>query len=285
MKRIFILLLLLSFLSPAALSDSYIVGGTELNIPSPIGYVRVTTDMGTVYRYLMQLKDPQNDVLAYYILQEDASKATEGAFPQLSKYFILKVNKQLKSAMVSSKEFADLQRVTIQQNKEIFESVESKIPGQLENISEGISKEFDIDFAMKMSQFVPLDVHYTDDNTLAYSMYINYGVTAQGSSEKIILSATDTFLNTAGKVIFLYCYAPKAELEWTRSASKLWAESILAGNPSPPLQSSSRHRIKWKKVVEKCVIGAVGGGLTALVAVLIKNKKRSDQQTDSVEPD
>ena len=285
MKRIFILLLLLSFLSPAALSDSYNIGGTEISIPAPAGYVRVTPQMGTVYRYLMQLQDQQNDILAYFILQEDASKVTEGTLPQLSKYFIAKVNKQLKSAIDSSKEFADLQRVTRQQNKEIFESLESKVPGLLDNISQGISNEFDIDFAMKVSQFVPLDVHYTDDNTLAYSMYINYGVTAQGSSEKIILSATTTFLNTAGKVIFLYCYAPKAELEWTRSASKVWADSIVAGNPSAPAQSPGLHGIKWKKVLEKSVIGAVAGGLIALAAALINNQRRSSQKTDPFEPD
>ena len=211
---------------------------------------------------------------------EPSTTINKGDIVDKNQYFIAKVNKQLKSAMVSSKDFADLKRVTIRQNKEMFESIESKIPGQMENISKGISEEFDIDIAMKVSQFVPLDVHYTDDNTLAYSMYINYGVTAEGSSEKIILSATVAFLNAAGKVIFLYCYGPKAELEWTRSASKLWADSILANNPSPPVQSSGRHGIKWKKVVEKSVIGAVAGGLIALVAILLKNKKRSGQKTD-----
>ncbi len=274
-KHILLLLLLLSFISSIAFSDTFSIGGKELNIPSPAGYVRVTPEMDTVYRYLMQLKDPQNDVLEYYIPEEDASKAIEGAFLQLDMYFILKVNKRMKSAMISSKDFADLQRMTIQQNKKIFDSLNSKLPGQLDKISKGISNEFDIDFAIQESQMIPLDVHYTDDNTLAYSMYINYGVTSEGSSENIIVSATATFLNTAGKVIFLYCYAPKGELEWTRSASKLWAESIVADNPPPPTQSSGHKRIKWKKVVEKSVVGAITGGLTALVIVFFKNRKRS----------
>ncbi len=275
MKHILILLLLLSFISSIAFSDTFSIGGKELNIPSPGRYVRVTPEMDTLYRYLMQLKDPQNDVLAYYIPEEVVPKAIERAFLQLDKYFILKVNKELKSAMISSKDFADLQRMTIQQNKEIFNSLESKIPGQLDKISKGISNEFDINIALQNLQMVPLDVHYTDENAFAYSMYLNYEVAAERSSENIILSATATCLNTAGKVIFLYCYAPKVELEWTRSVSKLWAESILANNPSPSTQSSGHGRFKWEKVIEKTVIGAVTGGLTALVVVLLKKRKRS----------
>lgn len=280
MKHSLILLLILSFISSIALSDTFSIGGKELNIPSPAGYVRVTPKMNTLYRYLMQLKDPQNDVLAYYIPEQDVSIALEGDVPKLEKYFILKVNKELKSAMISSDDFADLQRITVQQNEEIFDSLKSKFPGQLDKISKGISNEFNIDFAIQMSQMVPLDVHYTDDNTLAYSMYINYGVTAEGSSKNIILSATATILNTSGKVIFLYCYAPKVELEWTRSVSKLWAESILANNSSPPTQSSGHSRFKWKKVVEKTVIGAITGAITGGVAALVvvsrKRRKKSE---------
>lgn len=269
------IILFLLFFGSNALSDSYIIGGTELNIPSPEGYVRVTSDMETVYRYLMQLKDPQNDVLSYFIPEEDMPAAMEGELPKLDKYFILKVNKVLKTATLSPKDFAELQQVTRKQNKEIFDSIESKLPDQFETISKGISDEFDIDFAMKVSQIVPLDIHYTDNNMLAYSMFLNYGVVAEGSNENVIVSATATFLSTAGKVIFLYSYAPKDEVEWTRSVSKLWAESILAMNPSPPTHSSGYNRFNWQKVLRKCVVGAIAGGLSAFVLVFLKKRKRA----------
>ena len=112
---------------------------------------------------------------------------------------------------------------------------------------------------------VPLDPHYETDNAFAYSMYINYGVTVEGSKEDFIVSATATFVNVAGKILFLYCYGPQKDLEWTRSASKDWAGMVMASNDQPPSHSPDSRGIDWSKVSEKGIVGAIVGGLIALV--------------------
>lgn len=270
--------ILLIFITGSAYAETFSVGGKELVIPSPQGFSRVTQQMDVVYRMSLQMVDPKNDQLAYYISDSDIPSAMAGELPSLERTFLLKVNKQLKNMVIGSKDFAELKSMTKRQNKEIFESVKSQVPGLMKGTSEGISQEFDVDFALQISQMLPLDPHYEADNALAYSMYINYGVSAEGTKEELIVSATTTFVNVSGKVLFLYCYGPQDELEWTRNASKSWAENVMISNIQPPTRSSDGRGMDWNKVFERGILGAIIGGLIALIfgvlSIFKKRKKR-----------
>lgn len=274
MKKISVAIFLLIFVG-SAYAEIFKIGDKELVIPSPQGFSRVTKQMDAVYRLGLQMADSKNDLLAYYISDTDIPTAMAGEIPSLERYFLLKVNKQLKNMVVGSKDFAELKDITTRQNKEIFESIKSQIPSLMKGASDGVSKEFNIDFAMEISQMVPLDPHYETNNALAYSMYINYGVSAEGAKEELIVSATATFVNVSGKVLFLYCYAPQDEIEWTRTASKSWAEKVMDSNTQPPARSSGGRGMDWDKVIEKGIVGAITGGLIALIiGVLSIFKKR-----------
>ena len=165
-------IVLLIFITGSAYAETISVGGKELVIPFPQGFSRVTQQMDAVYRVSLQMVDPKNDQLAYYISNSDIPSAMTGELPSLERTFLLKINKQLKNMVVGSKDFAELKSMTKRQNKEIFESVKSQIPGLMKGTSEGISKEFDVDIALQISQVIPLDPHYEADNALAYSMYV-----------------------------------------------------------------------------------------------------------------
>jgi hypothetical protein len=267
-------IILLLFLTGTVCADTFYVGGKELEIPPPQGFSRVTQQMDAVYRLSLQMADPVNDQLAYYIAESDIPVAMSGEIPPLERYYILKVNQKLKDRVVGSKDFAELKSITKRQNKEILKSVESQIPGLLEKTSKGISKEFDVNFALRLSQVVPLDSHYETDNTFSYSMYINYGASTERSKEAFIISATATFVNIAGKILFLYCYGPQKDLEWTRDASKAWTSMVMASNSQPPSRSSGSLSMDWNKVFEKGSIGAIAGGLIALIFGVFSRLKK-----------
>ncbi|NLV97255.1 MAG: hypothetical protein GX043_07955 [Desulfovibrionales bacterium] len=196
MKKALVTILLI-FITASANAETFDIGGKDLVIPSPQGYSRVTQEMNAVYRLSLQMADLKNDQLAYYISDSDTPMALNGEIPTLERTFLLKVNKQLKNMVVGSKDFAELKNMTKRQNKELFESVKSQVPGLMKDTSEGISKEFNVDFAMQISQMIPFDPHYEADNALSYSMYINYGVTTEGTKEESIVSATATYVNVA----------------------------------------------------------------------------------------
>lgn len=267
-------ILLLITLIVSVNAKSFTVGGKILEIPSPKGFVLVTPQMDAVHRVSLQLVDPMNDQLAYYITESDVPDAMAGEIPSLERTCILKVHKKLKNMVIGVKEFAQMKDVIKQQNQKIFKTMEAKIPSMMDNISKGISKEFDTDFAVKVSNMVPLDTHYETDNVMAYSVYYNYGASAEGHKEDLIVSSTSTLVNISGKVLFLYCYGAKEDLEWTRSASKAWAERIIKNNTQPPSNSPGNGGIDWERVIEKGIAGAIIGGLIVLLSSFFSRSKK-----------
>lgn len=256
-------------------ANSFTINESEITVPAPKGFVPITDDMTAVKRIVESMADPVNDTLAYYISESEVPTAMAGDVPSLERTFILKVNKQLRSMTMGKNDFSQLKEMAVNQNQQILEEVKSQMPEHMKNMSQGFSREFDVDFALNLSQMIPLEPHYQSENALAYSMYINYGVTANNESEDVIVAATATFLNTSGVVLFLYSYASQDDLEWTRNASKDWAESVISSNSQPPAKSPGRG-IDWDKVMEKGLVGAVVGGLFALLAgaaSLFKRKK------------
>lgn len=255
---------LLLFLTGTIFADSFFIGGKELNIPSPQGYSRVTQQMDTIYRMSLLSEDPMNDKLAYYIAESDIPITMSGKIPSLHRIYILKVNKKLKDTMVNSKYFTEIKTIVKNQNKEIYKSVESQISSSLKKSSKGISKDFDIDFAMQVSQMIPLEPHFETDNAFAYSMYINFWTSVDGAKEKIIISATSTIVNVEGKILFLYCYGHKNDLEWTRNASNDWASKIIDSNILTPSSSGNINSYSGN-MLSKGIAGAIAGGLIALI--------------------
>lgn len=269
-------ILLFFMLTGLASAGPFRVGEKVLEIPSPKGFSLVTPKMNAVHRLSLQMDDHANDSLAYYIAESDVPVAMSGEMPSLERYFILKVNKKLKDLVVGSKDFTEFKTVIKQTNKQTFKSVEAKMPSLMDKTSKGISKEFDVDFAMKLSQLVPLDPHYETKNALAYSMYMNYGVAVDGSNEDFIVSGTATFVNVAGKILFLYCYGPKEELEWTRSASETWARMVMESNSQPPSKTPGSGGFDWSRILEKGIVGAIIGGLIALMFGIFSSFKKKD---------
>ena len=275
MKRnIAIALLLLQNLSLFA-ADTFTINGRDITVPAPQGFVRITEEMTAMEIIVQQTEDPMNDTLAYYIMESDIPAAVAGEVPSLERTFVLQVNKELRNMTMGKNDFSQFKSTTKSQNQQIFEDVKAQIPEQMKNMSQRMSQEFDVDVAMNISQMVPLEPHYEAENALAYSMYINYGVSAGNENIEEVASATTTFVNASGAVLFLYGFAPKDELDWTRSASTSWAESVMASNSQPPAKSPGRG-VEWNKVIEKGLVGAIIGGLFALlvgVASFFKRKK------------
>lgn len=272
-SKITIALLLLLSLSAFA-ADTFTINGNEITVPTPKGFVRITDEMIAVSKLVQQMADPANDTLAYYIMESDVPSAMAGEIPSLEKTFMLKVNKQLRGMTVGQDDFSQLKSMTKSQNQQIFESIKAQVPDHMRKMSEGMSKEFNVDFAMDISQMVPLEPHYEAENALAYSMYINFGVTAGEEKTEEIVSGTATFLNASGAVLFLYGYGAKDELEWTREASTKWAESVMASNSQPPAKSRNGSGFDWSEVMEKGLIGAITGGFIALIIGVISKSKR-----------
>ena len=226
----FLSILFLLFFSGSIYADVFLVAGKNIEVSSPQGFTRISKEMDAVYRMSQQLADPMNKQLAFYIPDSSIPLAKANEMPDLSRYFMLKLSKKLKGISISPKQFTEIKDAVKSQNKKIYEDIKSLTSKQMKRMSKGVSKEFDIDFAMKLTKAVPYDPHCETDNVLAYSLVINYGGSVEGEKEDFIVSATATFVNLDGRVLFLFCYGSKEDIEWTRKASKAWVKTILDEN-------------------------------------------------------
>jgi hypothetical protein len=260
-----------------AYAETFDIGGTEIVIPPPEGFTIVTQEMDAVYRLNLRMEDPNNDQLAYYISDMDVPAAINGEIPSLEKTSAVKVNKQIKNIIIGLKDFKKFKNKIKLQNKEKIEEIKSRASDIFEKTNKGISEEFDINFAMGVNDVTPLDPHFETENILSYSMYANYGASIEQEKKDVIVSSTTTFVNVAGKILFLYCYGPQNEIEWTREVSKLWAEKIVSSNPDAPVKSTGIGGIDWRRVILKGITGGISGGIIALLigmATFFKKKPK-----------
>ncbi len=260
-------------------ADTFDVGGKRLVIPPPQGFTLVTSEMNAVYRMSQQLSDPNNKLIAYYIPDSLVPAAKAGLLPSLPKAFLFKVNKDIKKLKFGIDDFKKLKESVKAENDEIYRDDNSKTSEVMKGTSEGISKEFNVDFSAKISRMVPLGSHFESEHALAYSVYIDYAYAAAGQKGNAVVVSTVNIANVSGKVLFFYCTAPKDELKWTRASSRDWVERILAVNPPPPSRTFGLGAIDWSTNVVKAIVwGCICALITGVLGVIQKTKdKRKDK--------
>ncbi len=268
------LIALLFFLAPAAVSsaETVSIGGTVIEIPSPPGFAAVTPKMATLYDIRKKFVPPNNEEFIAFIPEEAIPIALRGEIPELDRVFAVQTSKALVNVSVSRSDFLELKVTTKTQYHDIIKKVERAVPDLLEQTNRELSKEYNRNLALSISQIVPLPIHEETDRTLAYST-LNKSQANDESGNPVLYTqaVTTTNIHVKSKVLFLYSSAEETGLEWSRQISKQWADAVVAANP-PDLQSSLKESlpsavagIDWGEVGAK----AVAGGLIALIISLI----------------
>lgn len=251
-------------------ADLFDLGGRTIEIPAPAGYVRVADDMPELKRLADQLTDSLNDTLAFYIPESSALSARAGKLPSLDRYLVAKVSKKLRTATVGMGDFAEIRSKTMARLQQTIKELESKMPGQLEQIMKNVKREYDVDADLGGLRMIPLEFHRAFPDEFAYSMLISYGA---GGETKSLRPATVTVTNVAGRVIFLYAYGPPDELAWTRESSADWQTTIARLNPSAP--RNRWYGMDWEQVGWTALGGALIGGFGALLADFLRRRKKT----------
>ena len=153
MKKLFCTLaLLMAVTSIFARADTFEVGRKTIIVPVPQGFFRVAEDhMAALKSFTDSFVDPANDTLAYYILESDVPAAMAGEIPLLDRYFILKVNKQVRNLTVGKNDFAEFKKLIREQNKALLEGVTSRARESLRKTGENITQEFAINLAVELT--------------------------------------------------------------------------------------------------------------------------------------
>jgi len=278
MKKI-LLLCCLALFHPVAFAVDISVGSTRLSIPTPSGFDPITSEMAPYAKLAQRFVPPSNEQFVLLLPSADAAIAAKGQIPESTRRFYVQTTKELIQPFVSAHDFAELKRMIKTQNEEILRKAEAQMPGLLQAVNQGISKDYELDLGLSMAQMLPLPPHYETERGLAYSMILKYNVNDENGKPSVFEGVvTATFVHLQGKVLFLYANAEKSGLEWSRMESQKWADMIIAANPSVgaiAVREASKRQsgFDWSKVLEKAVVGAIIGGLIGLLGYVFRKKK------------
>lgn len=281
-------LLFIVFFSMFGHADTFEVSGKTIVVPAPKGFVRVTEGMTSLHRFVKRVAegDTWNDTLAFYIMESVVPLAMEGGMPELERWFILKVGNSTRDVTTGKAVFAEIKKVTRTSLAETLRKAKKKFREDADRINTGVSREFDLNYTMDIGQVIPMAPHYESDNEIAYSMFANYAIGVDEEEASMIVSGTTTMLNVAGKLLSLYSFGQKGDLEWTRSAGRGWAAFVTESNPPSPLDSSRGGTIDWGKVAGKGIWGGLAGGLLAglfaLIAIFRRWRSNPNQNSNSM---
>lgn len=269
-----ILLVLFTLLPSISLAADVSIGGVSLAIPNPRGFSPVTQDMHKLYEWQKLFITPTAVEYASFISDEEVPTALNNGIPVLSRRFSVQTVKSLVQTSVSLSDFAKMKDMIKSQNNEIWKKAEKEMPGVSKQIIERLKNQYDKDVAFSVSQMLPLPVHDETDRKISFSSFVKCNVNEAGNPLEYVVACTITLTLVKGKVLFLYSYADESELEWSKEASKQWADAVVASNPSD-LQTAAVERlppsksgIDWGQVIGKTVAGvfiALAFGLVNLV--------------------
>ena len=275
MKAI-LLLCFLALFGAEAIAVDIAVGSTQLSIPAPADFVPVTSEMGKYAELAKRFVPPSNEQYALFITRENAAMAMEGKIPAASRRFAVQTAKEIIPKVVTSAEFSQMKGAVNAQNQKVFDQVEAKMPGLLAKVNKGISDDYSVNMSLSLNKMLPLPTHNDTERSMAFSMFVKYDAEVKGKPKTFEGVVTTTFLHLKGKVLFLYCYADKTDLEWSRVESQKWVDAIFAANPSIGSTASSENQRSGSSKIDWSQVGISGliAGLISGVVGIFKSKKQ-----------
>lgn len=254
------------------------IGDTPLSIPSPPGFVPVTSDMGRLDQVLDSFVVPQNVRFVSFIPEALLPALNSGKIPSMPRTLSVQTARTAVKRLVTLADFAELKKTVREQNAGLREKMEKEMPGMLERMNQRIEDRFNTRLNMNVNGMVPLPAHEESDRSMAFSMLINMSMNQpNGTPTNFAGVVTATFLLAKGKLFFLYVNGGENDLEWTRTLSKNWATAILAANPSDAataaLEAKPASGFDWNLVMRSALIGAAIGGLFGLVRFVTRRSR------------
>lgn len=257
------------------------VGGTSVEIPTPHGFARVTPEMTGVVELQKYFVPPTNQELASFISEGDVPTALEGKVPDLTRRFTVQVAKKIAGHQLTNAEFSQLKQMYKTEGEQRIEKLKGQLSQFFEDANKGISKQLDVNVVISVGGIVPLPYHFESDRIFSTSMLMKSDIKSEsGHIISEVIAATTTLVHVKGRLLFLYAYGSKDDLEWTRARSKEWAEAVIASNRDAPLASSSSlgvqySGINWDRVISKGIGGAFLALIAALVMSVVGRRKKS----------
>lgn len=287
MKQIFIIffywLMLLGSIANAETQNIQIeVGGTMINVPSPAGFHEISDLSPETRKRAETMTPPQNRLIAVFVSEADLGRIMKGDAPEFGRYMFLQVFRDLENRNISRSQFQQLGTQIKQQQNTLSTKLKDKADSFIEGAADKLSKDSAISLSLKMGEIVPLGVFLEQSNAVSLAMLAKYQVSAEGEKLDYVVISGTSWVRVKQKVLYANVYSTyksQDDLNWVRSKSREWVNSLLTFNNTSTKTSGSTYRSSSSseigdKVISKGIGGAIGGILIALLIGVFQGAKR-----------
>ncbi len=239
------LLLLVIFITNPTYADTkniqVNVGGVKIDVQAPTKFYEISKISPETRKIVEGFVPPTNRLLAIFVSEEDLEKVTKGELPELNRYMLLQTYRKLETKNISTKQFQIVIKQIKEQQDTVFNKEKDKIDKLVDNAAEQISNEYDTSMEIKIGEIVPLGVFYEHPNAIGIAILSKVQVADE--EEKLNYAITGAFstILANGKILYAYTYSTyknKEDINWVKSKSKEWANSIISPNSTLTTEKS-----------------------------------------------
>lgn len=227
------LALLLVSLPQRGMSENIMVGDTTLSLPAPEGFALLTKDTQPLYDLAQRTVASENVQFAMFIPVDEITNAKHNQLYRLPRRASVQCAKTIVQNKLTNAEFDKLKAIMKSQNDSIIQRLNAELPKEIEKLNKDVFDTYHKQLGYSLSGVVPLPAHRDDERCLAYSMAMK-GKMNNSASQAVTFEsvATVSVIHVRGKVLFLWVYAEKEGLQWSREIARHWSNALLAANPS-----------------------------------------------------
>jgi len=217
------------------------VGGAQVEVPTPDGFVPVTDAMGRYKQFSERFVSPDTRRLTLFIPGDRARQALAGEIPKAPRRIAVSVARELEAVDISARDWAEIKAQYEGSIKEQLHSIKSDVNANVAKASRAAGKEMGKDLLVQVDTMTQLPPHQVDDDVVASSMYVKGDAVVDGTATNSLSVFTLALVHVANRVIFVHVYGTRDDLEWTRNEARDVAASILdsAERPSRTVAAAS----------------------------------------------
>jgi hypothetical protein len=219
-----------------AASDSTLfeIGGRNLRIPPPAGFVRcdgINENWDTGFTSILP---PSNRLLATYGSPEDQDLIRKSSPPDYSRNFNIQTVRSVESREIGERTFAGLRNEV----KKGIDDMRTKLDTELKKLTDQSNKKMSADYgvynALEISDTVILGYFEESDTSIGFTMVMKVGL-GKGDNREVthgVVACLMTPVN--GRLVNLYSsatYKGKEDQLLVEKTVKEWRDSIQAVNP------------------------------------------------------
>jgi hypothetical protein len=268
----------LAFVAAESRADSFAFGSRQLEIPAPSGFVRVTPAAPQFHDVMAQYIGQGNRLVETWAPAEEVAALARGEPVALARYFQLQVLRDIDGRPVDAAEFRSSMSAMERQVEQTVKGLRDKVAAQVAQGNEALQAHTGSDVSLDIGEPEYLGVFAREPWALFVATLADVTVAGASTASSTTRVANGSAVVLADhQVLFLYAYADyddADDLAWVKDSVRAWAADVRAGNPDDPaVAAQARRGFDTGGVGRAALIGAIIGGLVAVVAGLARRRR------------